>query len=127
MNETDTHETIRKSTSDVTLLWKWMRFSAFFLIPLVWLHTLIQDLIVGGHNLSLSYVQGRWAFLGWRIYDIFLLAFALTHGLSGLRQVLCDFIKTKNARRILDWSLVIFGLLAIAIGAAAIIGGVRAP
>jgi len=43
-----------------TWSWKWMRYSAVLLIPLVWIHAIIQDLIVGGHNLSLDYVDQRW-------------------------------------------------------------------
>ncbi len=104
-----------------------MRLSAFFLIPLVWFHSIIQALITGGRNLSLEYVQMRWMFLGWRIYDIFLLAFAFSHGISGLRQVLFDFIKSAHWRSITNWALLAFWLLITFIGAIAIIGGVRMP
>jgi succinate dehydrogenase / fumarate reductase, membrane anchor subunit len=123
----DTQKPPKSVSSLSTLSWKWMRFSAFLLIPLVWVHAVLQDLIVGGHNLSLSYVAGRWALWGWRVYDIFLLAFAFSHGLNGLRQVLCDFVKTEQSRRLLNWGLLLFWLLITVIGAVAIIGGVRNP
>jgi succinate dehydrogenase / fumarate reductase membrane anchor subunit len=110
-----------------TYSWKWMRLSAFLLIPLVWVHSIIQALITGGQNLSLEYVQMRWVFLGWRIYDIFLLAFAFSHGIAGLRQVLFDFIETPHTRRLVNRVLLAFWLLIIIIGASAIIGGVRMP
>ena len=110
-----------------TYSWKWMRLSAFLLIPLVWFHSIIQALITGGQNLSLEYVQMRWMFLGWRIYDIFLLAFAFSHGISGLRQVLFDFIKPAHWRKVTNWALLAFWLLITVIGAIAIIGGVRMP
>ena len=105
--------------------WKWMRYSAFLLIPLVWIHAIIQALIVGGHNLSLEYVEMRWAILGWRIYDAFLLAFAFSHGVNGLRQVLSDFVKGRTGRRILNWLMFLFWLILTAISAASLIIGVR--
>jgi succinate dehydrogenase / fumarate reductase membrane anchor subunit len=107
--------------------WIWMRLSALFLIPLVWIHSIIQSLIVGGQNLSLEYVQMRWAILGWRVYDIFLLGFAFSHGIFGLRQVLFDYIKPEKWRKVTNWALLAFWLLITVIGAAAIIGGVRMP
>jgi len=110
-----------------TYTWKWMRLSAFLLIPLVWIHSIIQALITGGQNLSLEYVQMRWVYTGWRIYDIFLLAFAFSHGISGLRQVLFDFIESASMRRTANWLLFAFWLIITIIGALAIIGGVRMP
>jgi len=107
--------------------WKWMRYSAFLLIPLVWIHAIIQALIVGGHNLSLDYVAMRWAIWGWRIYDIFLLAFAFSHGMNGLRQVLLDFAKDNGSRRTLNRLIFLAWFLLTALGATAVIGGVRMP
>ena len=72
--------------------WKWMRYSAFLLIPLAWGHVLIQDVLVGGHGINLDYVALRWSMVGWRIYDFLLLAFAFAHGINGLRQVLFDYV-----------------------------------
>jgi succinate dehydrogenase membrane anchor subunit len=110
-----------------TFSWKWIRLSAFLLIPLVWFHSIIQALITGGQNLSLEYVQMRWMFVGWRIYDIFLLAFAFSHGIFGLRQILFDFTKSAQRRKVISWVLLAFWLLITIIGAIAIIGGVRMP
>jgi succinate dehydrogenase / fumarate reductase, membrane anchor subunit len=115
------------SKSIEKISWVWMRLSALLLIPLVWIHSIIQSLIVGGQNLSLEYVQMRWAILGWRVYDIFLLAFAFSHGILGLRQVLFDYIKPSKWRKVADWALLSFWFVITAIGAIAIIGGVRMP
>jgi succinate dehydrogenase / fumarate reductase membrane anchor subunit len=109
------------------LAWRWMRYSAFLLIPLVWIHAIIQALITGGHNLSLEYVNMRWLITGWRIYDVFLLAFAFSHGTFGLRQVLVDFIHDEKWYKILNWSLFVFWLVISTIGAVAIVGGVQFP
>ena len=58
-------------------------------------------------------------------YDIFLLAFAFSHGVNGLRQVLGDFVKTPGGRRVLDWGVLLFWLVLTTIGAADILGGAK--
>jgi succinate dehydrogenase / fumarate reductase membrane anchor subunit len=109
------------------IAWKWMRYSGILLIPLAWGHVLIQDVLVGVHQIDLTYVQMRWASLGWRVYDFALLAFAFAHGVNGLRQVLFDYVRSAQNRRLLAWLLLGIWLLLSLIGATAIIGGVRAP
>ena len=108
-----------------TLAWKWMRYSAFLLIPLAWGHVLIQDILVGGHSIDLDYVALRWSKIGWRIYDFCLLSFAFAHGINGLRQVLVDYILSEKFRRWVAWGLLAAWVIISAIGAVAIIGGVR--
>ncbi|MCK5429792.1 MAG: hypothetical protein KAI94_10005 [Anaerolineales bacterium] len=110
-----------------SLAWKWMRYSGLLLIPLAWGHVLIQDVLVGVHQIDLDYVALRWATLGWRIYDFLLLAFAFAHGVNGLRQVLNDFIKNKRTMRLVSWLLLVFWLVLSLIGAMAIVGGVQQP
>lgn len=107
--------------------WKWMRYSGLLLIPLAWGHVLIQDIFVGVHRIDLDYVAMRWASLGWRIYDFLLLAFAFAHGVNGLRQVLNDYIRQDDSRRLVTWLLFALWMTLSLIGAAAIIGGVRTP
>src|SRR5512138_2103161 len=85
--------------------WRWMRYSAFLLIPLAWGHVIINDVLVGVHALNLDVVGARWAFIGWRIYDASLLAFAFAHGMNGLRQVLEDYITSPRGRKITAWVL----------------------
>ena len=105
--------------------WKWMRYSGLLLIPLAWGHVLLQDVLVGVHHIDLDYVAMRWASVGWRTYDFLLLAFAFAHGMNGLRQVIHDFISNESLMRIISWLLFAFWLVLAAIGAIAIIGGVR--
>lgn len=110
-----------------TTAWLFMRYSGILLLPLVWIHVLIQDVLVGVHAIDLDYVALRWATLGWRIYDIALLAFAFAHGMNGLRNVLNDYVRGARTRRALDWLLLLGWLSISAIGGVAIVGGVRAP
>jgi len=125
---TMTTETVRKvkiRRNYDHVAWKWMRYSALLLIPLVWIHVLLQDVIVGVHAMDLNYVAQRWANIGWRVYDVLLLGFAMAHGINGLRQVANDFIKGERARNITAWLLLGLWLVVTAIGAVALIGGVR--
>jgi succinate dehydrogenase / fumarate reductase, membrane anchor subunit len=122
-----TPQTIKPASGFDALAWRWMRYSAFLLIPLAWGHVLIQDILVGGHRIDLDYVSLRWSFVGWRIYDFFLLAFAFAHGVNGLRQVLFDYILNDKARKLVAWGLLALWLVIAVIGALAIIGGVRLP
>ncbi len=110
-----------------TIAWRWMRYSGVLLIPLVWIHTLLQDALVGVHQINLDYVAIRWASLGWRVYDVALLSFAFAHGVNGLRQVLWDVFHTDRSRAILSWTLFLGWLAISLIGGIAIIGGVRRP
>jgi len=118
---------INSATGNQTevIAWKWMRYSGLLLIPLAWGHVAIQDVLVGVHRIDLDYVALRWASLGWRVYDFLLLAFAFAHGANGLRQVIHDFIHNEKLMRKINWLLIIFWLVVSAIGAIAIVGGVR--
>jgi succinate dehydrogenase / fumarate reductase membrane anchor subunit len=108
-----------------TTAWKWMRYSGFLLIPLVWGHVLLQDIIVGVHKIDLDYVALRWASIGWRAYDTALLAFAFAHGVNGIRQVLNDFVHSPQKRRLVNTGLFVFWAVITGIGAITLIGGVR--
>ena len=108
-----------------TRAWIFMRYSAILLIPLAFGHLILQDVIVGVHNMDLDYVAIRWSMIGWRIYDMALLAFAFAHGVNGLRQILMDYIHNERTFRIISWVLLLFWLIITAIGAVAIIGGVQ--
>ncbi len=123
----ETVEQVRISLNYESIAWKWMRYSGLLLIPLAWGHVLIQDVLVGVHQIDIDYVAMRWATLGWRIYDFLLLAFAFAHGVNGLRQVTNDFIKSKSFMRLVSVLLILFWLVLSLIGAAAIVGGVQIP
>lgn len=75
-----------------TLGWSFMRWSGVLLVPLVWGHVLLQDVLVGVHSISVEYVALRWGMLMWQVYDIALLAFAFGHGMNGLRAVAEDYL-----------------------------------
>jgi succinate dehydrogenase / fumarate reductase membrane anchor subunit len=121
----DQTEKLKVAPNYETIAWKWMRYSGLLLIPLAWAHVALNDVIVGVHRIDINLVALRWATLGWRVYDMLLLAFAFAHGMNGLRQVLRDFIKDERQMRAVSWGLLLVWAALSAIGAASIIGGVR--
>ena len=130
----ETNTTIESSVRKIEIprnyervAWNWMRYSGVLLIPLVWIHTILQDVIVGVHAIDLDYVAMRWATLGWRIYDIALLGFAFAHGMNGLRRVLFEYVHSPKARRTLSVTLLVVWFAIMLIGALALIFGVRQP
>jgi succinate dehydrogenase / fumarate reductase membrane anchor subunit len=108
-----------------TFVWQFLRWSGVLLIPLAWIHVLIQDVLIGVHAIDIDYVALRWATLGWRIYDISLLAFAFGHGMLGLRNVVNDYVTHPGWNRAVKWALLVGWLVISAIGAVAVIGGVN--
>jgi succinate dehydrogenase / fumarate reductase membrane anchor subunit len=108
-----------------TWAWLFMRWSGVLLIPLAWIHVLLNDVLIGVHHIDLDYVAMRWAMLGWRAFDAALLAFAFAHGVNGLRQVVDDYVHGPRLNRSLKWLMFIGWVVITAIGATALIGGVR--
>jgi succinate dehydrogenase / fumarate reductase membrane anchor subunit len=125
MSPASTEEGNRPAGGVERVSWLLMRYSGILLIPLVWIHVLIQDVLVGVHAIDIDYVAMRWAILGWRIYDIALLSFAFAHGMNGLRGVLEDYISNGKLMRWLIVFLFLAWLVISAIGAVAIVGGVQ--
>ena len=107
-----------------TTVWQFMRWSGVLLIPLAWMHVVLQDVIVGVHAITIDFVALRWATTGWRVYDIALLGFAFGHGMFGLRTVVNDYVHQPRWNRFIKWLMVIGWLVITTIGAVSIIGGV---
>lgn len=107
-----------------TYIWQFMRWSGVLLIPLVWIHVAIQDVLIGVHAIDLDFVALRWATWGWRAYDLALLGFSFLHGMFGLRAVVNDYVHNPRWNRILRVAIVIGWVVITAIGAVAIFGGV---
>jgi succinate dehydrogenase cytochrome b556 subunit len=108
-------------------MWLFMRWSGVLLLPLVWIHVLINDVLFGVHAIDLNYVAVRWAALGWRAYAVTLLAFTFAHGMNGLRTVLGDYVRSRSLLRKINVGLLLAWIVWTAVGAVAIVGGVRTP
>lgn len=120
-----TTQKIKTSKNIEATAWRFMRLSGILLIPLAWFHVLLQDVIVGVHDIDIDYVAVRLANVGWQVFDILLLTFAFAHGMNGLRQVINDFVHTQKGQRRMAWLLLVIWLIVSIIGAVAVIAGAR--
>jgi succinate dehydrogenase / fumarate reductase membrane anchor subunit len=117
----DASERVRIPKTFDQVAWTWMRYSAFLLIPLAWGHIILQDVVVGVHNITTDYAIQRAASLGWKVYDILLLGFAFAHGMNGVRQVLRDYIHNPQTFRVVSYLLLLVWLAITALGAVALL------
>ena len=85
-----------------------MRMSGIALLVLAVGHMMIQHVLNSSGNLTLQFVADQWNSWGWKAYDIFLLAFAIPHGINGLRNVLEDYIHNRSRMRVINIILAIF-------------------
>jgi len=86
------------ATNSELAWWVFMRISGFVLVFLVFAHVFINNILVDAGTIDYDYVMGRLAQPGVRVFDSFLLGFALLHGVNGLRYSLEDYIKNARAR-----------------------------
>ena len=97
-----------------------MRMSGVALLFLAVGHMLLQHIFRDVHDLTLQVVADAWRSWGWRAYDLFLLVFAATHGLNGLRNVLGDYVHDEAKVRGINRALAIFLVITVIWSAIAI-------
>ncbi len=85
-----------------------MRMSGLVLLILAVGHMMIQHVLNSSGNLTLVFVAEQWNSWGWKAYDIFLLLFAIPHGVNGLRNVLEDYIHNPATMKAINIILAIF-------------------
>lgn len=90
-----------------------MRLTGISLLILAVGHMVIQHVLNSVHNLTLQFVATQWSSWGWKAYDMLLLAFAFSHGINGLRQVLEDYIHNRQTVRVINIALAIFVVVTL--------------
>ncbi len=85
-----------------------MRLSGLILLILAVGHMIIQHVLNSSGNLTLIFVAEQWNSWGWKAYDIFLLLFAIPHGVNGLRNVLEDYVHNPGVMKTINIILAIF-------------------
>ena len=85
-----------------------MRMSGLALLILAVGHMMIQHVLNSSGNLTLIFVAEQWNSWGWKAYDIFLLLFAIPHGVNGLRNILEDYIHNSGLMKTINIILAIF-------------------
>ena len=101
------------------------RLSAMLLAPLVLAHLLLI-LYAVRQGLSADAILGRTqGSLGWAaFYGAFVVA-AAVHAPIGLRNVLAEW--TPLPRHLIDWAMVAFGVVLLAMGARAVVAVIGGP
>ncbi len=92
--------------------WVFMRISGFVLVFLVFAHVFINNILVDAGTIDYEYVVNRLRQPAVRVFDSFLLGFALLHGVNGLRYSLEDYIKGARGR---FWAKTLLYVVAAAI------------
>ena len=87
------------------------------MIGLVIGHLYIMHIINSTDTLDFQFVAQRFRGPFWRLYDLLILFFALSHGLIGMRGVLDDYVHHRGWRVIAEAALWIVGILFMALGA----------
>ena len=78
--------------------WVFMRVSGLILIFLVFGHLWMGNIQINVANVDYAYVAERLS-KGWvKVYDTFLLFFAMLHGVNGLRYNVEDYFKSPQRR-----------------------------
>jgi len=86
------------STNFELAWWVFMRISGLILVFLVFGHLWTNNIAIDAATIDYDYVASRLAQPGVRIYDTFLLFFAMLHGVNGLRYSIEDYTKRPGRR-----------------------------
>jgi len=86
------------STNSELAWWVFMRVSGLILIFLVFGHLWMGNIQINVADVDYNYVASRLS-KGWvKVYDTFLLFFAMLHGINGLRYNIEDYFKQAGRR-----------------------------
>jgi succinate dehydrogenase / fumarate reductase, membrane anchor subunit len=110
----------RPARSYDAVAWVFMRVSGLALIFLALFHFFWMHFTIGVENINFDTIVGRWTgphALLWRLYDMFLLTFAFTHGINGARQVVEDYVLGRLGRRVIVGILWLIWIVLIGMGA----------
>ena len=78
--------------------WVFMRVSGFLLVFLTFGHLWANNIAFNAGEVDFAYVAERLAQPGVKIFDSFLLLFAMLHGVNGLRYSIEDYVKRPGRR-----------------------------
>jgi succinate dehydrogenase / fumarate reductase membrane anchor subunit len=99
-----------------TWSWFFMRVSGLVLMFLALTHFAITHITNDVADTDIDFVGRRWANPLWQVFDWALLALALAHGLTGLRTIIDDYVRTPGARAAVKAGLYTSSLILFAFG-----------
>lgn len=86
------------STNGELVWWVFMRISGMLLVLLVFGHLFFNNIQINVASVDFAYVADRLSKPWVKIYDTFLLAFGMLHGVNGLRYSVEDYVKKPGRR-----------------------------
>jgi len=86
------------NTSGELVWWVFMRISGLMLVFLVFAHIYANNIAFNAGEIDYAYVASRLAQPSVKIFDTFLLGFALLHGVNGLRYSIEDYVRKPGRR-----------------------------
>ena len=84
------------STNSEIFWWVFMRISGLALVFLVFGHLFFNNIQINVSDVDYNYVASRFSKSWVKIYDSFLLGFAMLHGINGLRYSIEDYVKSPS-------------------------------
>ncbi len=97
--------------------WFFMRLSGVVLLGLAVFDVYWMHFVIGVDNIDFQAIRDRWSNPLWRIYDLALLVFALSHWFNGLRYAIEDYVRRPGRRRVVKSIAYVAGFLLISAGA----------
>lgn len=94
------------STSPELAWWVFMRISGFLLLFLTFGHLWANNMAFNAGQIDFEYAARRIAQPGVKVFDSFLLLFAMLHGVNGLRYSVEDYVRRPGPR--FWWKAVLF-------------------
>lgn len=108
-----TYRTIKVQRNFERFAFVAMRLTGVALLVLAVGHMMIQHVLNVSTNLTIQFVAEQWSSWGWKAYDLLLLAFAYSHGVNGLRNVLEDYIHNRQVMKAINIFLAVFVVATI--------------
>jgi len=97
--------------------WLFTRVSAVVLLGMALFHLLYMHIALGLDSISFQLIAWRWQNPGWRVFDLFLLAFGWLHGANGMRIILEDYVRPRGWRVLAKVLLYLLTFFLIVLGA----------
>jgi succinate dehydrogenase / fumarate reductase membrane anchor subunit len=107
---------VRPTSNFELYAWFFMRVSGLILLTVAVFHLLYMHIAIGVENIDFETVARRWESPFWRLFDIFLLIFALSHGINGTRQVLDDYVHSRGWRVVARTTVFMIGFVIAVMG-----------
>ena len=108
---------VRPTSNFELYAWFFMRISGILLLTIAVFHLLYMHIAIGVENIDFEKIAQRWESPFWRLFDLFLLIFAWSHGVNGMRQVLDDYILSRGWRVVARTTVFMIGFIITVMGA----------